>query len=111
MGCLVTGACILVLVVLAWKCIDFFILTPASLEAEIGDVYDQIRLESYRTPDLKMIKFQELWSDHLQETDLGLNTSGPRLRGDTMYMEYRDTLYFPVFGAYAKTFEVDRLFK
>lgn len=111
LGCLVTGAGILILVVFAWKCIDFFILTPASLEAEIADVYDLIRLERFRTPDLKMIQFQELWNDHLAETDMDLRPTAPRLRGDTMFMEYTDTLHFPVFGSYEKTFVVTRLFK
>ncbi len=109
-GCLVFAALTLLAVAAAWKSIDFFILRPAGVKAVLNDVYDTVR--TVRNPEIKKINFLTNWSAMRDTTssEYILRCTRPTFGNDTVYVQYSDTLYLPVIGAWDKTFRVTRIF-
>jgi len=115
-GCLIWGALILLVVVMAWKMIDFHMLRPASVKAVLNESYDAVR--TFRgTVVQRRSACRDAWEELRRTTDneLVLACRGPlgndlTFTDDSVYVAYPDTLHFPLIGIYHKVFRVGRAF-
>lgn len=115
-GCLIWGALILLVGVMAWKMIDFHLLRPAAVKASLNDAYDSVR--NFRgTETERRSECRQAW-DELQSTTDNLqvqNCVGPvgndlTFTDESVYVSYPDTLHFPLFGNHARIFRISRIF-
>lgn len=115
-GCLIWGALILLVGVMAWKMIDFHMLRPAAVKAAVNDAYDSVR--GFRgTETERRSTCREAWDELQSTTDNRQiqNCVGPvgndlTFTNESVYVSYPDTLHFPLFGEYAKIFRISRIF-
>jgi hypothetical protein len=115
-GCLIWGALILLVVTGAWKSIDFFLLRPAGVKAALNDAYDSVR--GFRgTIVEKRSTCRESWEEIVSTTEnpYVLRCHGPAgqdlsFTDDSVYVQYPDTLHFPIFGEIPRVFKIARPF-
>jgi hypothetical protein len=111
-GCLLWGALILLVVVIAWKCIDFYVLGPAAVKRAMNRVDANVTDTLDRA--LKRQEFRRLWEE-LRDSPDGL----PEMRfpntamfsGDTFIVMYEDSLPIPGFPPLRHSFMLRKLIR
>lgn len=106
----------MLVLVMAWKMIDFHLLRPASVRAALNDSYDAVR--AFRGTEVqRRATCREAWEELRSSTDndLVLACRGPlgndlTFTDESVYVSYPDTLHFPLIGNYNKVFRIGRVF-
>lgn len=113
LGCLIRIVIVLILAAAAWKALNFFILNPSRVKAEMNAIHEELKdVHRHMSAEEYPVVFRSNWdSIRVNTHDNNIRfSSGPTVNGDTIIIRYTDSICFPALPTYTRDFKVTRRF-